>query len=1257
MLPSLVDATDLVTWAHRLDARGRLPELVRRLIVTTARDVTRLGMRAGEGTQFEGWDGLVQVGEGNAFVPAGLSAWEMGADQKVKSKAESDFEKRTKNPLGIEPSTATFVFVSPRRWAGKDDWASEKIEAGPWADVRVLDADDLQLWLELSPVVHAWISQHLGKAPSGIQVLESFWTSWREATIPPLSAELLLAGRQDAAEQVASHLMDTPSALTVRGDSQDESLAFIGACIEKLPAAERESIFSRALVVHDAHAWRQISLTEQPIVLVPTFTQPDLAQATHAGHHVVVPTGRETADSADLVDLPRLNRDAAETALKALGVSDHRVGSLASLARRSLLSLRRKLALNPELQQPAWAHSDRAYVVLPAVLAGSWNESLDGDREVLAALAGRPYDEFIKGLSICVNESDPPVRRVGSTWLLVSKEDTWRLLARFLTRSDVERFQQVVAEVLGAVDPALELPADQRWTAAAVGKARPHSNLLREGLADTLALMAARAADVSLPEMTVTGQDYATVAVRQLLQRANQDQTGFFWSSLADVLPLLGEAAPEPFLEAVDAGSDGKDSVLPTLFADQPSNSFASSSPHPGLLWALERSAWAPRHLSHAALLLARLARLDPGGRLKNRPSESLLGIFRPWHPQTAATIEERLQVIDMLRQREPDAAWSLMVSMLPQLNDVATPTNAPRWREWRPEGVPSVTYGELWKTAEEVVNRLLQDVGRNGDRISQVAASIGNLPPSPSAAVLDFLEAFDASTLTDAGRRTAWTSLRRQVAQHRRFATAKWSMPADQVERLATLYQRFEPTNVIDRTAWLFSQWPELPEVEAEDFHKQAEAVFQAQVNGCKAVYEDGGLEKVFALAEAVEHPWVLGRALGKSGVLANEASVLRELATPLPARRQLASGYVVSRFWSALWPWVDEKLGDADLNLTPAQRAELLRNLPSGVETWNRVEQYSVETAELYWASFSPPLEDPGECLRAVDQLVRHGQAWVALDLLALYVDDQALRPTADQVMGVLEAAMETPMTYQNSSLRHDVAKLLDYINECEEVDEGRLARIEWAFLPLFRFENRPMRVLHHRLAIDPSFFTEVVCLVFKARDDEPRNLDEAAQHRAQTAYELLDSWHEVPGSQGEAIDDSALTTWVESARTLLREEGRTEIGEQRIGHVLRYAKADADGSWPPQVVRDLIESVRSSDLELGLSVELHNSRGFTWRGMADGGKQEWDLAKEYHARAQAVGSRWPRTAAMLRRIASDYERDARRQDASAELDQDRW
>lgn len=536
---ALIDATDLVTWANRRDAQERLPQLVRRLILTPVLGISSIRFPAGEGVQSGGWDGVAVVANGNTFVPQGLSVWELGANGDPRQKAEGDYAKRLADPLAVNPAGATFVFVTLRRWPSKSKWVEEKARAGIWRGVRAYDADDLEMWLELSPAVHVWISAHLGKGSSAIQDLESFWNEWAGATDPRLSGDLVIAGREAEVEQLTRRLSGPTGASALLADSEDEALAFFAAVAERLPENDRDALFARGLVIRDPDTWRRFVVPDTPLLLAPLFAGADAAGAVRAGHQVFIPLGRESARGSETIELPRPRRAAAKSALLRMGLLEQQADVLATLARRSLLSLRRKLAVSPELQQPRWARPDEAPALLPALLAGTWDDSLDGDREVLASLAARPYEDFSRTLMRWQNENGSPVRRVGTNWVLVSKEDAWRLLARFLTADDLRRLHDAVIAVLAAPDPALDLPAKDRWMAGVLGHARPHSGLLREGLADTLAVMGALGGGAQLPGRGNNGQAFADRVVDDLLDRANADRTGGAWSSLADALPLL----------------------------------------------------------------------------------------------------------------------------------------------------------------------------------------------------------------------------------------------------------------------------------------------------------------------------------------------------------------------------------------------------------------------------------------------------------------------------------------------------------------------------------------------------------------------------------------------------------------------------------------------------------------------------------------------------------------------------------------------
>lgn len=203
---------------------------------------------------------------------------------------------------------------------------------------------------------------------------------------------------------------------------------------------------------------------------------------------MLTPLGRDAPPARNEVALPRLPRHQARAALRAMGIPERRAGDLADRAHRGLALLRRELG---DIAPPRWARPDQARALIPAVLAGRWCDDSPADREVIEQLAGRSYAEVSDALLRWSNEPDPPTRRIGDTWVVTSREDSWSQLARFVIRGDLERLEEAVIRVLGEADPMYDLPEEQRWMAAVYGARRAHSETLRRGLSETLALLGA----------------------------------------------------------------------------------------------------------------------------------------------------------------------------------------------------------------------------------------------------------------------------------------------------------------------------------------------------------------------------------------------------------------------------------------------------------------------------------------------------------------------------------------------------------------------------------------------------------------------------------------------------------------------------------------------------------------------------------------------------------------------------------------------
>ncbi|MFZ5622976.1 MAG: hypothetical protein ACOY71_00925 [Gemmatimonadota bacterium] len=1274
-LLTLADASDLERWADRRDAQQMFPLLVRRLIDATARGIRQLHVRAGEGVQLEGWDGIVEVDEGNAHVPAGTSAWELGVGKDLRTKANQDYAKRSAEPGPVDPSRTTFVFATPRRWKAKEAWAAEKRSEAVWLDVRALDADDFEAWLQSAPAVHVWLSILLGKHPQGVLDLATFWNDWAAATQPALSPGLILAGRDEVAKQVMAftarrrdEVAKQVMAFTarregvqaVRCDSREEAVAFLAAAVVKLPLEDRDALMSRSVIVTEDGAWQQLLDSESPLLLVPLFDTPNVAAAVRRGHSVLVPLGAGDPEGTGEILVPRLPRQAARDALVQMGVDEDRAWEMAGLARRSLTALRRHLAAVPVVRTPPWAMPEHVRDVLPVLLTGQWDTQREGDRDVLAALAQEPHEKFLERMTRWINTEDPPVRRSGSVWFAASRHDLWRLAARHLTPADMLRFKQVVLRVLGSVDPQFDLEEDRRWMAGVLGHTSPYSGVLREGLADTLAIMGAHG-DKILPSSGLSASDSAAVCVRELLEQANRDWR--VWASLSHVLPRLAEAAPDQFLTAVEAGSRDDTPVLRHLFTDQ-TDAFFSSSPHTGLLWALETLAWNPMHLPRAALALARLAAIDPGGKLSNRPAKSLREIFLGWHPQTCATLEQRLDVIDLVRQREPDVGWYLLCALLPEHHGVAINTSTPRWREWLPEAKPVPTLGEYGSVVRALVDRLLVDVGRDGKRWRQLVAALEVVTPESHEAIVAKLGELEPTNLEPSAREAIWSALRELVARHRAYPNADWSLSSERVDRLDQLRARLTPDDPVAQYTWLFADSLGLPARSfGDDWRARQEAIAQERISGVKAVYESLGLARIRRLAREAKQPFFVG--LAASDIPLTEREVLfllgEDVGSDDVALAQLGNGFVAGRFRIAGWDWARDVLRQHGMAWPPERRAAFIGALPHDERAWDLASQCGAETEALFWRHKSPfGLEDHSTCIRAAEKYLEHGWVLSAVDVLASYRKDVPGGVPAELVFRVLEGAIQALAQGQqmNQMFGYHVAELTQELQKAEDLDEVRLARLEWAYLPLLNRHDRHPTILHRELKRSPAFFSEILSLIYRAEGEDPRQLTAEERARWRVAYELLDSWKSVPGSaDGPELDAAVLGEWVDEARRLTAACGRGAIGDQEIGKLLSRAPAGPGGEWPHPAVCELIETVASDDMEQGFEIGVYNSRGVMWKDPTAGGQQERALADHYQEMATAISTKSPRTAAMLRRIADTYRREAAREDTEADLRENLW
>jgi transcriptional regulator with XRE-family HTH domain len=1250
-----VNATDLGQWADRRDGQAAMPNLITKLVRAAHGPAVEIRFLSDEGIQHAGWDGITRSDQVSRYLPEGTAGWEIGTQrQAIATKANEDFEKRSRLPSEVQPKDTTFVFVTPRHWPKHEQWAQEKRALNLWRDVRAYDANDLVHWIELFPAVGHWLATLLGKHPPGVRQLEEVWLEWSLATQTPLPQELILADRDDDAIAVLQWLRSGAALLSLQAESAEEAVAFVFAAISQLPPDAAQHYLTRCLVATNADAARQLADSITPLIIALLDPEPGLAgRLAQRGHHVLLAYGGNTDQRGNYRRLARPSRGAIERALADAGTPEPRAKSLARDSSRSLAILRRLIPAAPG-RLPKWAEERPSRGLLAALMAGGWDEQSEPDKDILARLGNISYANIIADLAPLAGLIDGPIRKVGAAWKIASPQDAWSLLAKHLSPADIEHFEAVVLDVLGAHDPRYDVDPEERWMATTKGVRPEYSGYLRHGLGEVLILLSLFGDRVnSVPGIRRRVEH----VVYKLLDGASRER----WWSLSKDFQLLAEAAPTTFLDAIDESLSRDDKPILSLFG-------ADGGPFGGehisdLLWALESLAWAPQNLGRISEILAKLDTLDPGGKFMNRPGNSLAKIFLLWLPQTHATLVERLRVLDHLRKTEPVAAWKLMLAILPSGHGMVTPSPHPRWRDDSQETTEFVTYALLGRGTEEVTKRLLQDVGFNPERWKSVLDRIGHMAPEPAIVIKKLAEVEPLVTLQE-DRKQLWEVLRGVLHHHRQFPEAAWSLKDDTLFAIEEIYRKLEPADQIARISWLFESGVDLPDPGVDGWRSNQANIPIARQQATLQLLKKKGIDGIFELARNVELAGYVGATLTelKFDAVTRDKILERALRSDNLRERDVAHGLIYSTFAQAKEPWAQELLTRAKREHWGVDSVlTILRALPVKRWTWDQVRFAGEEIEALYWQAV-PVLWLEGDIEDIVfmaNKLIEAGRARPALQFVGHHLPKKL--PT-ELLVRVLEQAIQQPWNKnednhnESTMFQHYVAEILKALDEAGISDDAML-HLEWNYLPALEYSPRPAKVLLKALAERPKFFIEVLSALFKPSEESgivepPPENPEHARAIASRAFNLLHLWNRVPGTMPDGhIDGAELEKWVRETRKLAAAVGRAEIADQKIGEALSASPMDADGIWPAVPVRDVIEITRSKDLEVGFAIGLYNRRGVTTRLPSDGGAQERDLAERYRGFAKNTALEWPRTSATLERIAQSYEEDARRHDEDTE------
>lgn len=1253
-----VTASHIMEWANTnaKEAQTHLPRLVRRLCFDPAA-TRQLSFPAGDSTYVPGWDGVLFSEKGDAWVPVGKSYWEIGCNQDPTSKANGDYQKRSTQDGVEDRASATFIFVTPRRWTGKTSWIAEQCAKGDWANVRAYDADDLEQWLEYNPSVALQFSEELGLSGGGVQSLSRYWQVWSQQCNPAITTDALFIDRIQIRDNLIGKIQtglaqqNAIPHLTIRADSVEEAAAFAVATLK-----HAGGLADQALVVTTPDGWRFVEANQQLKVVIAARTEVAATPTLRAGLQVIIPHAAGDVagkPQGEEVLLERPNIYEFKKALIVIGMEESDAKRYALSTGRSWTVLRRQCATNPAIRRPVWLDVSQAESLSLLCLLGAWNGGKEADRQMVERLAAKPYEEVERNLRQLAQLDDAPLLSIGTVWKAKSPLELLNLFGDCITRSELDRFFAIAREMLTVTDPQLELPDEKRYAAAMYGKVHPYSSLLFESVCDALMKLAVRGPEQQgLRALEIEAR--VEQLVRELLDNASAER----WLSLKSYLPTLAEAAPTVFLNAVEKSLRLPDAPVTKLLTESSASGIWGRCWHAGLLWALETLAWAPNLLTRVALVLAQLCHVPVKGNWGNQPSSSLFGIFRSWLPQTAAGLSERIKVLDLLILRDSEVALGILKKLTAPGQQRATPAERPKWREddaGAGRGASQTENYEMYVAARE---RLFKMSENNASVIIGLWENISRAEPKNVGQALILMEPFTLLTGNDQDREILRKALRQTIHWHRNYDKTqvteleKWLLPIEE------LYKKLAPIDLVRRHCWLFnSHWVDFPE--RDPVEEKGDMLAQVRTAALMEIRQNLGMAGIESLISACAEPGTVGATLARmdcDGVLWPEW-IVEKGADFTPGVHMT---WCISSFLCALpAPCAVEllqtviKLAD-EQGWEVAKRVRLLVLARPEQETWQLVLGCGSEVDAAYWAVVRLNIrshQDDVELTFVLHRLLGANRPRTALQYCQYSlesVDPKLLYLILQKFMAGQEPEGKMLEPWH-------LGKMFERLEGSCEIEKMALIQLEFGLFSLLGYgEEAKATALYVGLMTEPVIFSELICLLYKPEHgdrDEP--ITEATQAAAHCAWEILHACKRQPGTQADgSIDHDAFTQFIDAARELCRQKDRLTMCEQTLGQILAHAPSDEDGTWPFLPAREVLDHMDMEEMRKGFSIGLFNKRGGTSRSPWEGGDQERNLSVTYRSQAERVQYSHPCVAATLEKLAKSYEDDGKQEDIEANL-----
>lgn len=412
------------------------------------------------------------------------------------------------------------------------------------------------------------------------------------------------------------------------------------------------------------------------------------------------------------------------------------------------------------------------------------------------------------------------------------------------------------------------------------------------------------------------------------------------------------------------------------------------------MLWALETLAWDPKFLNRAAVVLAKLAKLDPDPKsnMINRPINSLRAILLSWSPNTYASLAQRIACLDLILAACPDIGWQLLVKLMPHSHDTSSPTQMPKLRDTAPMVRENLTFGIVWDSEAAIAKRAIQAADDNEERIVVLVKQISSFRPETRSEILTFIDDSLSRHQSSEGS-PIWHALREEVVRHNYFADSDWAMKQDERDAITSIVERYRPADPLVTERQLFDDW--MPHIGRYDPNARSDLdeTDAMRKEALDRVLSREGLVGILRLARMVKIPSLIGPPLRSTSITEEQLLELLKMsvATQAPGDLSFYISAIGAERFGEHWK-IQFKDTFPTIIYDPETLARLMLGWPLVRATWDFVKSLGDDVYDVYWRliqwlPIDGTLED---LLLAIEEFRRAGRSLEILGLVHRRISD---------------------------------------------------------------------------------------------------------------------------------------------------------------------------------------------------------------------------------------------------------------------------